>query len=251
MKKRCIIAGMISVCAFLAFGATHLEVDFDSLATGEIDNGGPTTAQLNSATTGGSWSLTSDANLTHEIQDDGGDKAFKSNYANVNSGWTTFFSINLDTAIDIDAMTSDLSISFDTAVDAGTSFHREVQWQFVDSDGSTVLFTIWADDNGKIRFDGQDLGSTGDWAGNDVLTTWDKDSIKIGHVSIVVDSAGNVTFDMTVDTDDFSDTSSFTASGAELAEIRVRADPDQYYGQGAWMNDVLIESGEPPGSVFR
>lgn len=254
MKKRCIItgiAGIVCACACIAFGGTLLEVDFNSLATGEIDNGGPTTAQLNSATTGGSWSLSANANLTHEIQDDGGDKAFKSNYpAGPDGSFMTFFSINLDTAIDIAAMTSDLTISFEFAPDEGTTATRDIQFQFVDSDGSTVLFYVEIDE-GLPSLDGSTGGGYAGWTGDNVLPSWVEDHDDVGVITIVIDNQGNVNLDVSVNGNDYSDTSSFTASGAELDEIRVRADPDKWRGQGIYMNDVLIESGEPPGSVFR
>ena len=61
------VAGMVLALA----GNSHasiLAVDFDSLSTGVIDGGGATTAQLNGATTGGTWDLNSSA--THQIQAD-------------------------------------------------------------------------------------------------------------------------------------------------------------------------------------
>ena len=64
-----------------ATNAAIVTTNFDSLATGAV-----TAANLNSVTTGGSWTLSSDSNLTHSIVDDGGDKALLSDYANIGAG---------------------------------------------------------------------------------------------------------------------------------------------------------------------
>ena len=106
--------------------AAILSTDFDSLATGAV-----TAANLNSVTTGGTWSLSADTNLTHSIVDDGGDKAFLSDHANdVGAGLLVTATLTLDSAIDTSALTSDLLISFDTHPEATTSFQRKVNWRF-------------------------------------------------------------------------------------------------------------------------
>ena len=63
------IVALLGVALCAGTGAAGiLDVDFDSLATGVIDGGGATTAQLNAATTGGTWDLNSAA--THQVQAD-------------------------------------------------------------------------------------------------------------------------------------------------------------------------------------
>ncbi|OVE73886.1 hypothetical protein BVX94_02470 [bacterium B17] len=257
MKKRCIItgiAGIVCACACIAFGGTLLEVDFNSLATGEIDNGGPTTAQLNSATTGGSWSLSADTNYNHSIVDDGGDKALESDYNNIAASLNTAFEITLDTAIDIDAMQSDLTITLEAHPEATTSFHRYWRLQFMDSDGSTILFELYGYDNGILRFHtsgNTQLTTVGEWQGN-ANFTWDEDHARVAVIEFVLDSTGNVTSSVDVDGGTYGTTRTLAnVATAELGSIRVQTDPGSPYGQGSFINDVLIESGPLPGSVFR
>ncbi len=182
------IVALLGVALCAGTGAAGiLDVDFDSLATGVIDGGGATTAQLNAATTGGTWDLNSAA--THQVQaDDDGttDKGFSSRAGSAMWG----AGLDLDTAVDISEMTSDLVITFTTGTTDGTGFTRDAHWKLFD--GATQLVDIEIDD-GKVFLNGSNKGTL--FAGSDghsIGTIWDTSSGFLLDFSITIDSAGNV-----------------------------------------------------------
>jgi len=217
--------------------AAILYTDFDSLSTGAV-----TAADLNSVTTGGTWALSSDTNITHTIVDDGGDKAFLSDHANnVAAGFLVTATLTLDSPIDTSALTSgDLRISFDTHPEATTSFHRYAYWRFLDA-SDTLLFEAFAYDNGQLRFKAgtgayQTLGTENDWQGN-ANFTWDADHARVAQFEFTVNNTGSVTFDE--NNNGWSKSGTFDPTD-DIAKIQFAIDPGTPYGQGIFLNDITI-----------
>jgi hypothetical protein len=225
-----------------ALGATLLEVDLDSLPGGTV-----TKAALDGVTSGGTWSLSADANYDFSIADDGGDKAFEADYANIGAVLNTAFEITLDSEIDISELASDLTIAFRTHPEATTSFHRYVKWEFMDSDGTTVLFYLYAYDNGSFRLNNSQFVSVNEWQGNNNFT-WDEDHTRVAGVSITIDSSGSVSLTVSVSGETLTPSTSFNVANAELGSIRVQTKPGSPYGQGAFMSDILITG---PGGTLE
>lgn len=165
-----------------------LSVDFDSLATGEIDGGGSTLAQLNEATTGGSWSL--EGGVTHEIQADSNgteDQGFLSGPASAGSAGAT---VILSSAIDVDGLVSNVVITFTSGYTKGTGFTRDAFWKLMG--GSTDLVTIEIDD-GTVYANTSNIGSLhGGSDGESIGTTWNTASSYLLDFEITIDNAGNV-----------------------------------------------------------
>lgn len=242
MKKLATILLAVGVVFALcpAAEAAILEVDFDSLTTGEIDNGGATTAQLNAATTGGTWDLNSDSAVTHQIQDDaagGGstDRGFSSRAASGKWG----AGLDLDNAVDIDTMTNDLVITFTSGTVNSTGFDRDAHWRLFD--GAAELVDIEIDD-GNVLLNGSNKGSLfGASDPNKMGTTWDTGSGFLLDFSITIDNSGNV--DMSVNDHGGSgstDTVTGSTTIASTAEID-RLETDWKNGSmGIYFGEITI-----------
>jgi hypothetical protein len=175
--------------------ATVLSVDFDSLTAGTIDTTNttsPTLNELNAATTGGTWDLNPDSVVTHEIQSDAGgqgDKAFLSRASSAQWG----AGIDLDNAVDISEMTSDLVINFTTATRDSTGYTRDTHWYLFD--GTTELVDIEMDD-GYVWLNGSNLGLLSGHADTVSVLPWDSTDQWVYSVLITIDNAGGLDLEM-------------------------------------------------------
>ncbi|OVE74158.1 hypothetical protein BVX94_01225 [bacterium B17] len=177
---------------------TILSVDFDSLSTGEIDNGGATPAQLNDATMGGTWSL--EAGVTHQIQADANstsDQGFSSRLGSAGTG----SAVILSDPLDIDQLTTNVVITFTSGTTDGTGFTRKTHWKLLD--GSNSVLDIMLDDGHlEIREGPRWQGDIGGYTDLGILflgsdtecigTTWDTSSGHLLDFEITIDSTGRV-----------------------------------------------------------
>ncbi len=246
LSKRLNIVAVAGVVLALVCSsqASILSTDFDSLSTGAI-----TAANLNSVTIGGSWTLgsystgdTPDDVLTHAIENDGGGASEKALSSKISGGgglnppWLTTSELDFTTAIDIDA--GEAEFDFEVAQSKGTGFGRPVKYSFLDSTGAEILYFHVNDGNLYVN-SGVNQGSVGG-NGNNGLASWNSTSSLVWTGSVDIDTAGNVAWS-------FGGQSGATsiASTADIKTFQSNIDPDQWQGQGTYLNyftaDVVPE----------
>ncbi len=240
------VAGLLAASAGVTEGATIFEVDFDAMTPGAT-----TEAALDAATTGGTWTLSTDPNFTHTIASDGGgqgDRAFLSTHADVNVGVQRAARIDLDTPVDVDVdlASGDLEITFETAALKGTGYERNLHYYHLYA-GTTELLRMTVDD-GNITTHGASgtvgLGSLTPHTAS--VNPWNSTSANVWSVELSVDSTGSVDITWTDGDSSVSGTNSILST-ATIDSFELGVDPDQWEGQGVYLNDVTfdIASGPP------
>jgi len=213
--------------------AALVQVDFDSLSAGAV-----TATTLDGVTTGGSWTLNSltggSVSLVHAIENDGGgsgEKALSSKFHG--SSNPTNLAISMTSTLDftnaIDVDVTGAQFEFEVAQSKGTGFARPVKYSFLNSSGTEIFYFRVNDGNLYVN-SSANQGSVGG-GGNTGLATWDSTSLLVWSASVEIDTAGNVMWG-------FGGQNGATtiASTADIKTFQSNIDPDQWVGQGTYLN---------------
>ena len=203
----------------LAYGSgqeTIVSVDFDSLATGGIDaSTSPTHAEVDAATTGGSWATNSSV-ASHEIQADGGGEGDLA-LVSYDGASTWGAQLDFDNAVDIDEDLANgyLQINFESGTHHSTGFERDHHWQFYD--GGTLVFELEMDD-GRVYLDSPsmtrtNMGQLSGGADPFHVRPWDSTSEHVLGFNIVLEADGGITATVT-DNDGATTVTEVSATGA-------------------------------------
>jgi len=242
----CLAIGWISTGHVWAEATeTIVSVDFDSLATGGIDaSTSPTHAEVDSATTGGSWATNSSV-ASHEIQADGGGEGDLA-LVSYNGASTWGAQLDFDNVVDIDEDLANgrLEIRFESGTRHSTGFTRDHHWQV--RDGSTLVFELEMDD-GTMFLDGPDMtrtnmGTLTGAADSFRLRPWDSTDDFVLSFTIIIEADGGITATVT-------DNEGGTTEVSALGTISTTADLDNirsYWAEGGggnsgiYFNDLTV-----------
>jgi len=148
--------------------------------------------------------------------------------------------LDFTSAFDIDATGAEFD--FEVAQQKGTGFARPVKYSFLNSSG-TEVFYFRVNDGSLYVNSNTNQGSVGGGT-NSGLATWDSTDALVWTASLDIDTAGNVTWT-------FGGQSGATtiASTADIKTFQSNMDPDQWVGQGTYLNYFTGDSAGGGGEI--
>ena len=226
----------LALCAGMA-QAEIMSVDFDSMST----SGQTTEALLDSATTGGTWSLnTTRGNESYTIAADdsgNGNLAFLSDDTSTNRTFETFATIDLDTAVTLSSLGTGetLDMTFQAATRRSGN-NKELQYLLGDSSGTVGLEIAWNNDGNEVFLNGTSF-ATGVSFSN--VNPWDSTAATVFDVQISIHGDGDITGSFAGNA--FPAGAALTGGIADIDQFVFASADKSNSAKGGYLNDISME----------
>lgn len=224
-----------------------------------VTNGAVTGANLNAATTGGTWFLNGAGGATYVVQEDGtGDKAILGDGRTGTGGATvasTFMALTATAGNEVDLTSGDALFEFATST-RRTGNNKGLRYQFVNQAGTTVLATLdWSHNANALVLnagagdeDSTTLATVGNggegFSSSNLGAAWDSTSNQVHDVSVTF-SGGTVTavFGST------TLSASFLNASDDVGRLRVQSIGTDTTGRGVYLDEVSLTTVPEPSSL--